>query len=84
MTTPFDPKQLLAQIQHDALAEYLSRFPEHMSYERVLTLLSIADERVLVWGAFDNHSPEQVIELIEGRLDANKRILALVGINLEG
>jgi hypothetical protein len=83
MTTALTPAELLVKIQHDALAEYLSAFPEDKPYSEVLKMIETDDHQVLVWELFDHYPVDTIIEIIEGRLEANKRILQLAGVPVE-
>jgi hypothetical protein len=83
MTTTLTPAELLVKIQHDALAEYLWAFPEDKPFSEVLEMIENRDDEVLVWQVFEHHPVDTIIEIIEGRLEANKRILKLAGVPVE-
>jgi hypothetical protein len=48
-----------------ALNQWLSAYPNNVSYEQVLALLLKHDNEVCIWEMAENHSPEYVADLIE-------------------
>lgn len=47
-----------------ALNEYLSAFPDDLTFDEVLALLMRRDDEVLVWEAFDRHPAMEVADYI--------------------
>lgn len=55
--------------EHFALNEYLSAFPNDLTFEGVLDLLLDEDDEVCVWEAFEYHSPTEVADYITALRD---------------
>ena len=48
-----------------ALDEWLSHYPENMSYEDILDALTSEDESITVWAAMKDHPLSHVAEFID-------------------
>jgi hypothetical protein len=47
-----------------ACAQYLSAFPDDVTFNEVLQMLLDRNDEVLVWEVFEHHKPEFVLDLI--------------------
>lgn len=56
---------LYTPAQLTALGDYLSEWPETLTYDEVIQALIDGDDVVSVWEPFEHHSREDVAEFIE-------------------
>jgi hypothetical protein len=54
------------KIEQFALGQFLSEYPDGMSYHDVLDLIYEEDDSVVIWEPFEHYSPTRVVEHIEG------------------
>jgi hypothetical protein len=54
------------KIEQFALGQFLNDYPDDMSYHNVLDLILDEDDSVTIWQPFEDHSPNWVVNQIEG------------------
>jgi hypothetical protein len=54
------------KIEQFVLGQFLSDYPDDTSYHDVLDFIYEEDDSVVIWEPFEDYSPTQVVEHIEG------------------
>ena len=52
-----------------ALDEWLSEYPEDVSYEEVLKLILIGSDEISVWAVAEDYPEYQIVEMIDATLN---------------
>lgn len=59
----------LSTAERFALDEWLSDYPEDVSYEEVLKLILIGSDEISVWAVAEDYPEYQIVEMIDATLN---------------